>query len=358
MRAGRSLAEKMHTKGRIPANPASCAKRLQLVADRCLWYSIASQTKHLQFVEMVMERRRFIKQILLSAAGFSLSAPLIRIAAAGAPPPLKPDIARVKGSDYAALVRATVDLLGGMKQFVKKGQRVVVKPNIGWDRRPEQGATTHPVVVRTLVEMACEAGAGEVNVFDFTCNEKRRCYNSSGISDALASIGDKRVNLSYVDKRKFIPTRIVDGKALKEWAIYGDVLKADSYINVPIAKHHGLSRLTLGLKNQMGVVGGRRGTLHHNIGQNLADLLTVIRPTLTVIDATRVLLDNGPQGGSLDDVRHMDTLLASTDPVAADALATTLFDLEPKVIASTVAASAMGLGEMNPDNMNIMERSV
>jgi uncharacterized protein (DUF362 family) len=108
----------------------------------------------------------------------------------------------------------------------------------------------------------------------------------------------------------------------------------------------------------MGVIGGRRGGLHHNLGQNLADLATVVRPSLTVVDATRILLDNGPQGGSLDDVRKMDTLLASTDPVAADALATTLFDLDPDAIASTVAAYQMGLGEMQPDNMNIMERSV
>jgi len=206
--------------------------------------------------------------------------------------------------------------------------------------------------------MACEAGAKQVAVFDFTCNEKRRCYTNSGISDALAAIGDKRVKLSHIDKRKFVDTKIADAKSLKEWPIYKEALTADSYINVPVAKHHGLSRLTLGLKNSMGVIGGRRGRLHHDLGQNLADLATVIRPTLTVIDATRILLDNGPQGGSLDDVRTVDTLFASTDPVAADALATTLFDLEPRVLSSTVAAHAMGLGEMDPDTMNVMDRTL
>ncbi len=305
-----------------------------------------------------MKRRGFLKRLLLCTAGFSLPAPLLRVAGVGAQPAPKPDIARVTGADYPVLVRETLDLLGGMKRFVSPGQRVVVKPNIGWDRNPDQAANTHPLVVRTLVEMACEADAGEVLVFDFPCNEKRRCYNNSGISDALAAIGDKRVKLTHVDKRKFKPTTISDGKSLKEWDIYEDALTADCYINVPVAKHHGLSRLTLGLKNSMGVIGGRRGGLHHNLGQNLADLATVVRPSLTVIDATRILLDNGPQGGSLDDVRKMDTLLASTDPVAADALATTLFDLDPKAIASTVAAYQMGLGEMHPDTMNIMERSV
>lgn len=305
-----------------------------------------------------MKRRFFLKQIVLSIAGFSISAPLFRITDAAAQPAVKPDIARVKGADYAALVRETIDMLGGMKRFVSPGHTVVIKPNIGWDRSPDQAANTHPLVVRTLVEMACEIGAKEVKVFDFTCNEKRRCYNNSGISDAIAAIGDKRVKLTHIDKRKFKTTKIADGKALKEWAIYNDALTADSYINVPVAKHHGLSRLTLGLKNSMGVIGGRRGRLHHDIGQNLADLATVIRPTLTVIDATRILLDNGPQGGSLNDVRQMDTLLASADPVAADALATTLFDLEPKTISSTVAAYKMGLGEMDPDKMNVMERSM
>lgn len=305
-----------------------------------------------------MKRRYFLKQILLYTAGFSMSAPVYSISEAAAQSAVKPDIVRVKGADYAVMVRETIDMLGGMKRFVSPGQTVVVKPNIGWDRSPDQAANTHPLVVRTLVELACEAGAQKVKVFDYTCNEKRRCYNNSGISDAIASIGDKRVKLTYIDDRKFKKTTIVDAKALKEWDIYQEALTADSYINVPVAKHHGLSRLTLGLKNSMGVIGGRRGRLHHDIGQNLADLATVIRPTLTVIDATRILLDNGPQGGSLDDVRQMDTLLASTDPVAADALATTLFDLEPKVISSTVAAYKMGLGEMNPDNMNVMERSV
>jgi uncharacterized protein (DUF362 family) len=170
----------------------------------------------------------------------------------------------------------------------------------------------------------------------------------------MESIKDKRVKCVHIDQRKFIPIRIDNGKSIKEWDFYRDALEADCYINVPIAKHHGLSGLTLGLKNIMGVIGGRRGKLHKNIGQNLADLNTVIRPQLTVIDATRILLNNGPQGGSPYDVKVKDMVIASTDTVAADAYATTLFGLKPEDIESTKAAYQMGLGEMNLSKIDII----
>jgi uncharacterized protein (DUF362 family) len=148
---------------------------------------------------------------------------------------------------------------------------------------------------------------------------------------------------------------ITKGQSLTRWELYRDALDCDCYINVPVAKHHGLSRLTLGLKNSMGAIGGNRGRLHFDLAQKLADLATVIRPKLTVIDATRILLRNGPQGGSLNDVRRMDTLIASADPVAADAYATTLFDLPPDAVESTVTAHAMGLGEMDLGKIRIVE---
>ncbi len=304
-----------------------------------------------------MDRRKFLKQVARYGAGFSLSIPVLRIPEVFAAAPAMPEVARVTGGNYADLVVETINLLGGIGRFVKPGSKVVVKPNIGWDRKPEQAANTHPLVVKTLVKLALEAGAAEVRVFDHTCNEKRRCYNNSGIAEAITEIGDKKARIDHIDQRKFVPVKIEKGKALSDWLIYEDALTADCYINVPVAKHHGLSRLTLGLKNSMGVIGGRRGSLHHDLGQNLADLATVIRPSLTIIDATRILLDNGPQGGSLDDVKQLDTLIASVDPVAADALATTLFGLQPDAISATVAAYRMGLGEMDPEKMNIVERS-
>ena len=192
-------------------------------------------------------------------------------------------------------------------------------------------------------------------VFDRTCNEERRCYVNSGIQEALKSIKDSRLKYYHPDSRKYIPVTIKRGKAVRQLEIYKDALEADTYINVPVAKHHSLSRLTLGLKNSMGVLGGNRGQMHQNLGQKLADLATVIRPKLTVIDATRILLRNGPQGGDIDDVKVLDTVIASADSVACDAYATTLFDLEPQKIKSTVAAYNHGLGEMDLAKMQIIQ---
>lgn len=303
-----------------------------------------------------MNRRDFIKQVMLWSAGISTSIPCFRIGpellAAEKPSPL---VVHAVGKDYYKLVARVLEPLGTIDAFVKKGDKVVVKPNMAWDRNPAQGANTHPLVVKGLVELCLEAGAGEIMVFDRTCNEERRCYVNSGIQEAMQSITDRRLKFFHPDSRKFVPVDIKRGKAVKRLDIYQDALEADTYINVPVAKHHSLSLLTLGLKNSMGVLGGNRGQMHHNLGQKLADLATVIRPKLTLIDATRILLRNGPQGGDVDDVKILDTLIASADPVACDAYATTLFDRRPGEISSTVAAYELGLGEMDPARMRIIQ---
>jgi len=304
-----------------------------------------------------MDRRRFLQKAVALTAGAGMPVPLVNITKALAAAPA-PEVSMVTGVPYEAAVRRALSMLGGMGAFVGEGSRVVIKPNIGWDRSPELGANTHPLVVRALAEMALEAGAAEVKVFDRTCNERRRCYVNSGIQSALEEMDDGRVRLEHIDDRKFVEVDIKRGKSLKRWQIYKDALDADCYINVPVAKNHGLSRLTLGLKNSMGVIGGNRGSLHFDIGQKLADLATVLQPTLTVVDATRMLLANGPQGGRLSDVKVADTIIATRDPVAADALATTLFGLRPEDIGSTVAAFSMGLGEMNVDAMRIKKGRV
>jgi len=303
--------------------------------------------------EKGMNRRQFVRDVLLWSAGLSLGVPCFEgagISAASAPPQL----GVASGKDYRLLVAKAVEAIGGIKAFVKNGDKVVIKPNMGWDRTPELGANTHPLVVRAIAELALDAGAAVVQVFDHTCNEKRRCYASSGIIDELEKIGDKRIHWEHIDPRKFVPVDIANGKSLKRWEIYQDALTADCYINVPIAKHHGLSRLSLGLKNVMGVLGGNRGQLHQNLGQDLADLATVIRPRLTVIDATRMLLRNGPQGGRVEDVKVADMVIAGADPVAVDAYATTLFGLQPEAIDSTVAAYKMGLGEIDVQRMQVL----
>jgi len=302
-----------------------------------------------------MNRRKFLQDVGLWSAGFLLSPPIFNITPGLFASAKKTKLVVAEGINYDALVENLLRPLGGISTFVKPGKSVVIKPNMGWDRSPDQAANTHPLIVRSLAELALEAGASKVMVFDRPCNEERRCHHNSGIRPELEKIKDKRLKCVYIDDRKFIPVTIKRGQSLKKWSFYKDALEADCYINVPIAKHHALAGLTLGLKNIMGVIGGSRGEIHKNMGQNLADLNTVINPELTIIDATRILLRNGPSGGNLKDVKKMDLLIASSDTVAADAYATTLFNLKPEEIGSTVAAYRSGLGEMNLSKMDIIK---
>jgi uncharacterized protein (DUF362 family) len=302
-----------------------------------------------------VDRRQFLKKLgLWTGGGISLSLPILQMlpsAKAEVPTTL---LSHAEGKDYAALVSKVLEPLGGITSLVKKDERVVIKPNIGWDRTPEQGANTHPEIVKSLVTLCLEAGASQVMVFDRPVNEERRCYANSGIKAAVESIGDRRVSCPYIDQRKFIRVRIDKGKSINMWEFYKDALEADCYINVPVAKQHGSSGLTLGLKNIMGIIGGWRGRVHLSLGQRIADLNTVIKPRLTLIDATRILFRNGPTGGSLNDVKVLNTLIASRDTVAADAYATTLFQMEPEAVESTRAAYQLGLGEMDLKKIKII----
>ncbi len=263
-----------------------------------------------------------------------------------------------EGMDYSALVTAVLVPLGGMEAFVKPGYRVVVKPNIGWDRAPEYAATTHPEIVKGLVKLALDAGASQVLVFDRPCAEPRRCYANSGIQAAVESLNDGRARCEFIDDRKFVPVAIEQGRSLKEFTFYKDALEADCYINVPIAKDHGSAGLTLALKNAMGVIGGNRGQIHAALGQRIADLNLVIKPHLNMIDATRILLRNGPSGGNLNDVQVLNTLVASTDPISVDAYATTLFGLQPQDIESTRVGYELGLGEIDLNKVQIVHNKL
>lgn len=263
-----------------------------------------------------------------------------------------PVVAVAEGTDYATVTRSAITALGGMKAFVRSGNTVVVKPNIGWDRKPEYAANTHPVVVRAIVEECLAAGARRVKVFDHTCNDARRCYENSGIQPALR--GMRNVDVKHVERERFKPTAL-NGRFLEEWPLYDEALSADVLINVPIAKHHGLTRLTLGLKNMMGIMADNRGYIHRSIEDALADVNSVVRSHLTIIDATRILTARGPQGGNLQDVKILNTVLASQDIVAADAYATTLFGLDPGDISTTVTAHKRGLGEMDLRKIKIVK---
>lgn len=260
-------------------------------------------------------------------------------------------VAVSQGSDYAAVTRKTITALGGMKAFVKPGNTVVVKPNIGWDRKPEYAANTHPLVVKAIVEECLASGARRVKVFDHTCNDARRCYENSGIQAALK--GMRNVDIRFVENDRFRKTAL-NGLFLKEWALYDDALNSDVFINVPIAKHHSLTGLTLGLKNMMGIMADNRGYIHRSIEDALCDVNSVVKSHLVIIDATRILTAHGPQGGDLKDVKVMNTVIASRDIVAADAYATTLFDMKPQDLSTTVAAHKRGLGEMDVRKMRVL----
>jgi uncharacterized protein (DUF362 family) len=292
-----------------------------------------------------LDRRAFIRATLAAAAVGSV--PVIDLLAAPVLAADGPTLAVRRGKDIPKLVRDTIGALGGMQKFVKPGSVVVVKPNIGWDRTVELAANTHPEVVRTLVELCLEAGAKKVRLFDRTCNDPRRCYTQSGIAAALEKLKSDRVELEHIDPRAFREVAIRGGEAFPTWEFYQPALDADVFINVPIAKHHSISRLTLGMKNLMGVIGGSRGKLHTDIAESLADINSVLLSDLTVIDATRILVANGPQGGRTEDVRRLDTLIASPDIVAADAYAATLFDLKPEEVPTIVAGARRGLGIMD-----------
>jgi len=243
-------------------------------------------------------------------------------------------------ADAAALVRKAVEALGGMKRFVGRGDVVVVKPNIGWDRTPLQAANTNPLVVAEVVRLAIDAGAKRVVVTDASCNEPHRCFTRSGIWKAAYDAG---ADVILPAPQHFRAMRL-KGELLDEWPVLTTLVEADKLINVPVAKQHNLSRYTGAMKNWYGSLGGRRNRLHQSIDLSIADLATFLQPTLTVIDATRVLLRNGPQGGNVADAKDMWTVIASIDQVAADARACTLIGQRPEAIPYLAMAEARGLG--------------
>jgi uncharacterized protein (DUF362 family) len=303
----------------------------------------------------MLDRRQFIRHCLKSAcvAGAAGAVPLLLIpptAFAG-----QDKVLAVRtGEDIPQLVRQTLAALGGMGRFVKAGESVVVKPNIGWDRAVELAANTHPLVVQTVVKLCLEAGAKKVQLFDRSCNDPRRCYVSSGIQQAIADLGSSQVELVHMDRRAFKELDIPRGKAINRWSFYLPALEADRLINLPIAKHHSISTLTLGMKNLMGVIGGNRGMLHRQIAEALADINQVIHSDLTLIDATRILVANGPQGGRLEDVEVRNTLIASPQVVTADAYAATLFGYKPEQIETIVAGYKRGLGEIDLKRVQLL----
>jgi len=255
-----------------------------------------------------------------------------------------PKIVVVDGENPSLMVETAINELGGIRRFINSTDTVLVKPNIGWDRVPEQAANTNPEVVKTIVTLCLSAGAKKVIVTDISCNEYVRCFSRSGIKEAAESAG-ATVELP---NDAFFKDVNMGGDVLGVRSVYRLYLEATKIINVPIAKHHSLTGATLGLKNWYGILGGRRNQLHQHINESIADLANFIRPTLVVMDAIRVLKKNGPQGGNLSDVMQGNCIIAGTDQVAIDAYtAEKFFDLNEHQLSYLDITHSKGLGNKN-----------
>lgn len=266
------------------------------------------------------------------------------------------DLVAIRGGEAAQMFQKGIEAFGGMSSFVKKGQKVVIKPNIGWDVLPERGGNTNPKLVAEIIRHCLQAGAKEVVVFDHTCDEWQRCYKNSGIEAAVKDAGG-RIAPGHTEGY-YHEVNVPNGKVLKSTKEHELVLGADVFINVPILKHHSSSRITGALKNLMGNVWDR-GYWHGNdLHQCIADFGTFRKPTLNIVDAYYVMKRNGPRGVSAEDVVTMKAQLLSTDIVAIDTAAVKLFGSDPKSIRHIQIAAEQGVGRMDLENLNIKRITV
>jgi uncharacterized protein (DUF362 family) len=266
-------------------------------------------------------------------------------------PMLPYDLVAVRNGEPEAMFDKAIESLGGMGAFVKKDQKVVVKPNIGWDVSPERAGNTNPALIKRIIEHCFGAGAKEVYVFDNTCDDWNKCYKTSGIEDAAKAAGAKVVpgnSESYYHE-----VEISKGIKLKKAKVHELILESDVFINVPVLKHHSSADLSIAMKNLMGVVWDRMYWHKNNLHQCIADYATHRKPDLNVIDGYRVMMKNGPRGVSVSDVVSYKTLILSPDIVAADAAATKVFGSEPEDIGYIVKAAELGVGTYNLDSLNI-----
>ena len=268
-----------------------------------------------------------------------------------------PDLVAVKNGEPDAMFKKAIELMGGMEQFVKKGQTVVVKPNIGWPRVPEVGANTNPLLVKTIIESCWAAGARRVYVFDNvvtpTASNARNCYQLSGIEEAAKAA---RAVVVPVDNFSYREVRIPGGKILKTADVHSLILDCDVFINVPVLKHHSSTHLTIAMKNLMGVVKNRMAYHLTGLDQCIADFCLYRKPDLNVVDAYRVLMSHGPSGPGNPqsaDIQMKKTLLISRDIVAIDAAAAKIFGREPESIGYIKIAHAQKIGNMNLKELKI-----
>jgi len=300
-----------------------------------------------------MDRRDFIKKAIgttiVAGSTVALGDYGKLFAAAGTSPAY--DLVAVRGGEPEIMFDKAIASLGGIGEFVPKGSKVLIKPNIGWDVTPNRAGNTNPKLVARIVEQCVAAGAKQVSVFDHTCDSWAQCYRNSGIERAVKDAGGRIV--SGDSEGYYQKVAVPNGKRLKEAKVHELFLDADVFINVPILKHHSSSMVTIGMKNLMGVVWDR-GFWHRNdLHQCIADFASYRKPTLTVVDAYNVMKQNGPRGVSAGDVVAMKSLIISRDFVAADAAAAKLFGAEPSDIPHIQLAAEMNLGRIDLNSLSI-----
>ncbi|WP_320169423.1 DUF362 domain-containing protein [Maridesulfovibrio sp.] len=303
-----------------------------------------------------MDRRDFIKKVVSCGIVAGSTLALGRVdsfwsAAIASEPDTHWDLIAVRGGEPDVMFDAAIDAYGGMQNFVTRGSRVVVKPNVGWDVSPELGANTNPLLVGRIVEHCVEAGAAEVVVFDHTCDNWRQCYINSGIRKAVEQAGGKVISAD--SQEYYREVSVPQAKRLKSTMVHKALLDADVFINVPVLKDHSSTRITAGMKNSMGVVWDRWYWHRNDLHQCIADFASFRKPDLTVVDAYNVMKRNGPRGISGNDVMAMKAQVLSTDPVAADAAAAKLFGVEPAEIRHIRLAAEMNLGRMELKDLHI-----
>ncbi|MGO9309959.1 MAG: DUF362 domain-containing protein [Spirochaetia bacterium] len=288
-----------------------------------------------------MTRREFLKAALASSFYFVSRRVFPAGLTAGST-----DVGIATGADYAAAVTAALDLIGGMSAYVKPGHVVVVKPNIGWNSPPEWRATTDPGVVRTVVHLCFKAGAARVYVFDRSVSNPRLAYVTSGIQKAAEEAGARVLQVDDpADAKVYTRVTIPGATFITESLVNRYALECDTFVNVPVAKHHGEAGLTLGMKNLMGITGDQRGKWHWGLDEAIVDINRKVRSRLTLIDASTIMLRGGPTGGSPSYLKRLDTFLASSNVVSVDSEAAKLFGRTAAGLPYLVAAEKAGIGK-------------
>ncbi|MFC1489379.1 DUF362 domain-containing protein [Thermodesulfobacteriota bacterium] len=307
-------------------------------------------------------RRESIKKIFKISSGIALTRilpnPFQSSSLAAALP--KGDKFIVEGTGQSKnysikmLTRKTFEAAGGIEKFISKQDVVVIKPNISWARPPHLAATTNPEVMTAVIELCQEAGAKKVRIADHTIHDARRCFALTGAGAVAQKTGAELIH----PRSSLMRDMKIQGHRLDVWPVFVPIVEADKVINLPVAKVHVLSGLTLGMKNWIGAVGGRRNALHQDIHRTIVDLAQFFKPTLTLIDATRIMIANGPSGGRESDVAAGNRLILSNDPVAADAKAAGLFNYQPDEIGFIQLAEKQGLGTADFNTLAMKKVSV